>query len=43
MSVDEVKAYLDAFVTLQSWVVSLMPDDENGNVVNPLKRAQKLS
>ena len=47
MGYDEARSYLDAFTSLQLWVLSL-PDDSSGGhpgvqqVQNPLKRAQAL-
>lgn len=46
MGVDEARAYLDAFVTVQLWVLSLPDDDCSGNglvaTVNPIHRAHAL-
>ena len=46
MGVDEARAYLDAFVTVQLWVLSLPDDDGSGNglvtTVNPIQRAYEL-
>jgi WD40 repeat protein len=46
MGVDEARAYLDAFVSVQLWVLSLPDDDCSGNglipTVNPIQRAHAL-
>lgn len=42
MGVDEARAYLDAFISLQLWVLSLPDEDGAQTISNPIVRAQKL-
>jgi len=42
LGVDEARAYLDAFTSLQLWVLSLPDGDGCQSIDNPIRRAQQL-